>query len=183
MISCYTGASMLRLTELVYLAAPFERPEERAFNRRLAKLARDYNFPLFMPEEAVVELAERGHLRDWQPHEELIPPNCPPEEKTDILLTAACTDALNRANLVIAVYYGEEFDPLTAFEVGYALGRRTNVVAVQNTLCPELNRPNGQNRMTSPQFCSRIVVAPEEDERFPDRLIPILNRYFVAHKL
>jgi nucleoside 2-deoxyribosyltransferase len=174
---------MLRLTELVYLAAPFERPEERAFNERLATLARAYNFPMFLPQEAEVELAENGHLRDWQPHAELIPPNCPPDDQTDILLTAACTDALNRANLVIAVYYGDEFDSLTAYEVGYALGRRTNVVAVQNTLCPDLSRPSGQNRKTSPDFCSRIVVAPAEDDRFPDRLIPILNRYFVAHKL
>lgn len=174
---------MMRLTELVYLAAPFEHPEERAFNERLAKLVRAYNFPLFMPQEAVVELAENGHLRDWQPHVELIPSNCPPNEQTDILLTAACTDSLNRANLVIAVYYGEEFDPLTAYEVGYALGRRTNVVAVQNTLCPDLHRTSSQKRNTSPEFCSRIVIAPAEDERFPDRLIPILNRYFVAHKL
>jgi nucleoside 2-deoxyribosyltransferase len=174
---------MLRLTELVYLAAPFKLPEERAFNERLAQLMRAYNFPLFMPQEAVVELAEVGHLQDWQPHPELLPPGLTPEEQTDLLLTTACTDALNRANLVVSVYYGEEFDPLTAYEVGYALGRRTNVVAIQNTLCPDLSRPAHQNRVTSPQFCSRVVIAPAEDDRFPDRLIPILNRYFVSHKL
>ena len=175
---------MLRLTELVYLAAPFAHPDERAFNERLAHLVRAYNFPLFMPQEAVEELAEFGCLQDWQPHPELIPENCPPAQKTDLLLNEACTYSLNRANLVIAVYYGEEFDPLTAFEVGYALGRRTNVVAVQNTLCPDLHRTgNNNNRATSPEYCSRIVSAPAEDERFPDRLIPILNRYFVPHKL
>lgn len=174
---------MLRFTELVYLAAPFELPEERAFNERLAKLVRAYNFPLFMPQEAMIELGQTGHLRDWQPQADLVPEDCSPGEQLDILMTAACTDALNRANLVIAVYYGEEFDSLTAYEVGYALGRRTNVVAVQNTLCPDLSRPAHQSRNTSPQFCSRIVVAPPEDERFPDRLIPFLNRYFVAHKL
>lgn len=174
---------MLRLTELVYLAAPYEHPEQRAFNERLAKLVRAYNFPLFMPQEAVEELADAGCLRDWQPHPELLPDNCPPAEQIDLLMTTACTDALNRANLVISVYYGDEFDPLTAFEVGYALGRRTNVVAVQNILCPDLSRTGTENRTTSPRFCSRVVVAPQEDDRFPDRLIPILNRYFVSHKL
>ena len=175
---------MLRFTELVYLAAPYEHPEERAFNERLARLMRAYNFPLFMPQEAVIELAEFGHLRDWQPSPDSVPANATPEEQTDLLLTQACGDALNRASLVVSVFYGEEFDPLTAYEVGYALGRRTNVVAVQNTLCDALHRPTSQpTRVTSPKFCSRVVIAPEDDDRFPDRLIPILNRYFVAHKL
>jgi nucleoside 2-deoxyribosyltransferase len=172
---------MLRFTELVYLAAPFERPEERAFNERLAKLVRAYNFPLFMPQEAVEELAATGCLADWQPRPELIENGCNPD--VEQLLTEACMDALNRANLVIAVFYGEEFDPLTAFEVGYALGRRTNVVAVQNTLEPELERSGSLVRLASPQVCSRVVIAPHDDERFPDRLIPILNRFFVPHKL
>lgn len=173
---------MLRFTELVYLAAPFEKPEERAFNQRLAKQVRAYNYPLFMPEEIRPELAENGCLRDWQPAADMkLTGNA--EEDLDLLMTEACLDALNKANLVIAVYYGEEFDPLTAFEVGYALGRRTNVVAVQNTLLPELERAGTMQRLASPQFCSRIVLTPHDDESFPDRLIPILNRFFVPHKL
>lgn len=173
---------MLRFTELVYLAAPFERPEERAFNQRIAKLVRSYNFPLFMPEEAREELAQHGHLRDWQPSADMQLTG-DPDADLDALMTEACLDSINRANLMIAVYYGEEFDPLTAFEVGYALGRRTNVVAIQNTLEPELVRPGTLQRLASPQFCSRIVMAPHEDDHFPDRLIPILNRFFVPHKL
>lgn len=173
---------MLRFTELVYLAAPFERPDEKAFNQRLARLVRSYNYPLFMPEEARLELAEHGHLRDWHPAEDL-ELNGSEAENLDLLMAAACTDAIHRANLVIAVFYGDEFDPLTAFEVGYALGRRINVVAVQNKLVPELLRTGTLQRLTSPQLCSRIVIAPHEDESFPDRLIPILNRYFMPHKL
>jgi nucleoside 2-deoxyribosyltransferase len=158
---------MLSFTERVYLAAPFECAEEQAFNNRLADLMRAYNFPLFMPQECRDNLILEG-LRG---------------EALDERLMEACMDVINRASLVIAVYYGEEFDPLTAFEVGYALGRRTNVVAVQNTLEPALFRNNGSGRKSSPHICSRIVVAPHDDERFPDRLIPILNRYFVPHKL
>lgn len=173
---------MLRLTELVYLAAPFEHPEERAFNQRLAKLVRSYNYPLFMPEEAVEELAAHGCLRDWQPRPELADQGCH-AGNLDQYLTEACMDALNRANLVIAVFYGDDFDPLTAFEVGYALGRRTNVVAIQNTLEPSLLRSGSLVRMTSPHVCSRVVITPHDDELFPDRLIPILNRFYVTHKL
>lgn len=160
---------MLSFTERVYLAAPFERPEEIAFNNRLAKVMRSYNFPLFMPQEFREEL--RTENEEGVSNEDL-----------DEQLMEACLDIINRASLVIAVYYGEEFDPLTAFEVGYALGRRNNVVAVQNKLEPELFR-NGSGRKSSPHICSRIVVAPHEDTTFPDRLIPILNRYFVPHKL
>lgn len=176
---------MLNLTEIVYLAAPFERPEERAFNVRLAELIRAYNFPLFMPQEALEEIEA-----ETQPPVQAMAgqngatmtahkPKRP--EAIDARLTEVCTEMLTKANLVVAVYYGEEFDPLTAFEVGYALGRRTNVVAVQNNLCPELIRNGSIHRPASPVICSRIVVAPQEDERFPDRLIPILNRYFVPN--
>ncbi|HEY9744714.1 MAG TPA: nucleoside 2-deoxyribosyltransferase [Oculatellaceae cyanobacterium] len=158
---------MLSFTERVYFAAPFEHPAEVAFNNRVAALVRAYNFPLFMPQEVRGELHAQGLTG----------------EELDERLMEVCMDVLSRASLVIAVFYGEEFDPLTAFEVGYALGRRTNVVAVRNTLEPELFRRNGSGRHASPHICSRIVVAPHDDERFPDRLIPILNRYFVAHKL
>jgi len=159
---------MLKLTELVYLAAPFDRPEERAFNDDLAELVRSYNFPLLMPQEMHEELAaEAGTAQGAQ---------------LDEAMLETCMEALNRANLVIAVAYGEEFDPLTAFEVGYALGRRTNVVAIRNDLYPELSRPGSVScRVFSPGFCSRIVIAPHEPDRFPDRLIPILNRFFVPN--
>jgi nucleoside 2-deoxyribosyltransferase len=169
----YSG-NMLRLTELVYLAAPFVKPEERAFNDRLAQLARAYNFPMFLPQEALEEI-EAGD----SPFLDISTDDKRPDE----ILTEVCMEALNRANLVISVFYGDEFDTLTAFEVGYALGRRTNVVAVQNRLEPGLSREGCINRLSTPQVCSRVVIAPHEDDHFPDRLIPILNRYFVPHKL
>ncbi len=154
---------MLKLTEKVYLAAPFEQAEEQAFNLCLAELVRTYNFPLFMPQEALLALQAEGALKNGR-------------------LSEACMDVLGKANLVIAVFYGEEFDPRTAFEVGYALGRRVNVVAVQNNLYPTLARNTcSVLRLPSPQHCSRVVVLPEDPERLPDRLIPVLNRYFIPH--
>lgn len=165
---------MLRFTELVYLAAPFAKPEERAFNNRLAALVREYNYPLFMPQEAIADI-ESGNSPFLDLSNE--------EKSTDTLLTEVCMEAINRASLVISVFYGEEFDSLTAFEVGYALGRRTNVVAVQNQLEASLSRQGCMARLSTPHVCSRIVITPHDDESFPDRLIPILNRYFVPHKL
>lgn len=170
---------MIRFTELVYLAAPYALPEERRFNLRLAKLIRSYNFPLLMPQESVETLSEHQCLPDWQPRPELLQG----EVDLDQLMAESCMDALNRANLLIAVFYGEEFDPVTAFEVGYALGRRTNVVAIQNSLEPKLYRSGSLSRLATPHSCSRVIIVPQEDDHFTDRLIPVLNRYFVPHKL
>jgi hypothetical protein len=171
------------LTELCYLAAPYNTPEERAFNVRLAELMRAYNYPLFMPQE-LLEAIERGeHPFPESSYEEV------QEQSPRRLLASISMDMLNRANLVVAVYHGEEFDPAAAFEAGYAIGRRTNVVAVRSPLPDEplyggMNEPEGcMARLATPHLCSRVVFAPYEEESFPDRLIPILNRYFVPHRL
>ncbi len=165
---------MLQFTEIVYLAAPFGTPEERAFNDRLAEQTEAYNYPLFMPQR-IAEDIRNG--------------NCPfldivQEGKTvEQILLEVCMEALNRSNLVIAVHYGEEFDPVTAFEVGFALGRRLNVIAVKNDLNGDMNRKGVLERFPTPHVCQRMILTPAHDEEFPDRLIPIMNRYFVPHKL
>lgn len=156
---------MLRLTEIVYLAAPFHTPEERQFNLQVADLVRSYNFPLYLPQE-----------RPEQLHAE-IGPQAAAEQ-----LPAESMDMLARANLVIAIFYGQEFDTRTAFEVGYALGRRINVVAIQNELDPSRCMLPDPCRPAGPSHCARIVVTPQDPERFTDRLIPILNRYFEPHR-
>lgn len=147
---------MVKLTEVVYLAAPFSRPEERAFNEQVCELMRAYNFPVFMPQEALEE--------------------CQGEEWLEL-----CMERLTHANLVVAVFYGEEFDPPTGFEVGYALGRRHNVVAIQHNHNPSLLRSAVEARMATPQLCNRVIMMPGDPERFTDRLIPVLNRFFVPH--
>jgi nucleoside 2-deoxyribosyltransferase len=175
---------MRELTELVYLAAPFEMPQERSFNDRLSRLTRAYNYPLFMPQE-LLALLEKGEdpFPDFDDHAD--------QKTLSERFGELRMNLLNRANLVVAVYHGDEFDPLTAFEVGYALGRRTNVVAVRSeplvctaeSAASEFPSQGCLARMATPHLCSRVVIAPYDDENFPDRLIPILNRYFVPHKL
>jgi nucleoside 2-deoxyribosyltransferase len=173
---------MLALTEIVFLAAPFTRPEEIAFNRRLAEVVRAYNFPLFMPQEARDEL-RTGELPEQAISvDAVLAPAVSNSTNADERLAEVCMEALHRANLVISVFYGDDFDSRTAFEVGYALGRRINVVAVQNTRISGPERSEQCAPWSGPNLCSRVVVAPHEEERFPDRLIPILNRYFEPFK-
>jgi len=169
------------LTELCYLAAPYYTPEQYAFNQRLAKLMRAYNYPLFMPQE-LLEALERGeHPFPETSYEEV------QEQSPRSLLASISMDMLNRANLVVAVYHGKEFEPATAFEAGYAIARRTNVIAVCSPVADESVNDSGgdtcMSRLETPHLCSRVVMAPYDDESFPDRLIPILNRYFVPHRL
>lgn len=176
---------MFSFTEIVYLAAPFERPEQRAFNERLADIVRTYNFPLFMPQEAQLEI-QTGEPTSPFPVDAVITntlasvQDADEETKREKLLEI-CTEALRRSNLVIAVAYGDEFDSLTAFEAGYALGRGINVVAVRNDQHSDLCLSGDAARWPSLPMCARIVVTPEEHDRLIDRLIPILNRYFVPH--
>jgi nucleoside 2-deoxyribosyltransferase len=186
---------MLCPTEVVYLAAPYHTPQQQAFNQRVARLVRAYNFPLFMPEEAEAALLNTGTIADWQPSGELANVVC--NASTFLVLTDACRmEMIRRANLVLAVCYGHKFNGVTAFEVGYALGRRINVVAIQNnlpetSLSTESSSGNGAKKadqkaetiLASPGVCHARVIAPERDDQFPDRLIPVLNRYFEAHKL
>lgn len=168
--------------EIVFLAAPFGSPQERDFNERLAQVVRAYNFPLFMPQEAEEEI-RTGELIDGAiSADAVLSPKLSKANGPDERLAEVSMEALHRANLVIAVYYGEDFDSRTAFEVGYALGRRINVVAVQNTPLTGVEVPERCAPWSGPNLCSRIVQTPQEEERFPDRLIPILNRYFEPFK-
>src|ERR1700739_2552467 len=98
---------MLYLTELVYLAAPFAHPDERAFNERLAALVREYNFPLFMPQEGLERLHGReiraamvsgGSFAFLEKAANEMERRAPED-----LLPEVCMEALNRANLVLAV--------------------------------------------------------------------------------
>lgn len=175
---------MLCTTELTYLSAPYQTENQQRFNQRIAKLVRDYNFPLLLPQEAREQLLLSSCLPDWQPSGALLNTVCS-SENLPVFLTTCCMDSITRANLVLAVSYQGFFDPVTAFEVGYALGRRVNVVTIDNSLVePEFSvERNELSLMASPKLCQATVSAPEADDRFPDRLIPILNRYFEPHKL
>jgi nucleoside 2-deoxyribosyltransferase len=176
---------MLCPTEIVYLAAPYQTAQQKTFNQRVAKLVRTYNFPLFMPEEAEEKLLDTGEVPDWQPSGHLETLTCR-ADNLHCFMDTCRMEIIKRSNLVLAVCHEQYFDPVTAFEVAYALGRRINVVAIQNNRQHLSVMPSVEPSVTllaSPALCHATVLAPERDDLFPDRLIPILNRYFEAHKL
>lgn len=141
------------LIEQVYLAGPSATPEQRAFNARILDLARAYNFPMFSPEEAARKLSGED-------------------------LRLKCLDAMDRSHLMLAVLYGNEFDPQTAFAVGYALGRRHQVLAIHNLAAhPEPPDPETASHALLNQVQRIITVTPEK-ELTTDRLIPVMNCMF-----
>lgn len=141
------------LLELVYLAGPYHRPEDHAFNAHLVQLARDYNFPLFVPQEEAAKLAGEDFRH-------------------------RCLDAMDRSHLMVAVLHGNVFDPHTAFEVGYALGRRHTVLAIQN-LPAHAEIPSEETVSDSLlHHAARIIQVSPDKPLTTDRLIPIMNCLF-----
>jgi len=158
---------MITFLERVYLAAPCQHPLAEAFNQRLVTLLREYNFPMWCPQEYWQEL-QSAHP-DWS-YEQI-----KAEHDTDR------RDVLMRANLVVAVAYGEDLDPHTALECGIAIGRGIDVIVVQNKHLAELAQPLS---LTPPAnlFCTRTISVPEEEARLCDALIPVMNRFFVSQR-
>ena len=145
----------LTLPDLVYVAGPTDTPERRDFNQRIANLARSYNFPIFLPQEVEDELSEDDFKNE-------------------------CREALNHSNLMLAVLYGEHFDPGTAEKVAYTLGRNHIFMSIQNLLLPPtLAEPTPELRE---QAVRNIPITPEY-ELCADRLIPLMNRYFLPPSL
>ncbi len=141
------------LIEQVYLAAPFATAEQRAFNARILELARAYNFPMFSPEEAARSLGGED-------------------------LRLKCLDAMDRSHLMLAVLYGNEFDPHTAFQVGYALGRRHQVLAIHH-MPAHANSPDAETAARSLlNQVQRIIPVTPDKPLTTDRLIPVMNCMF-----
>jgi nucleoside 2-deoxyribosyltransferase len=155
--------SHLKLPEQIYFAAPFETDAQRAFNQRIVRLMRNYNFPTFFPQE------------HWEEGME-------PET-----FHAVCLEALSQSHLVLAVSYGDVFDAQTAFEIGYAQGRRHTVICLRNNLGIEnvLKDKNGNGTQPVPDLiqksCVRFISACEKDEDLLNPLISILNRYYGSY--
>ncbi|MEM0951434.1 MAG: nucleoside 2-deoxyribosyltransferase [Cyanobacteria bacterium P01_H01_bin.74] len=174
---------MLCPTELVYLAGPYQTEVQQQFNRRVASLARSYNFPMLLPQEAKEEIRQSGCLPDWQPTEKMLETPFS-EARLPEFLKACCMDSITRANLVVAIAYQNQFHPETAFEVGYAIGRRVNVLTVNHPT--ETLAGVGESLfslLSSPEICQQVVTAPDDNSAFPDRLIPLMNRFFEPHRL
>lgn len=86
----------------IYLAAPLFTQTERALNRDLARRLERRGHRVFLPQRDAPPARGRGRTRR---------------------IYAACRDAIDRADLVVAVCDGATADDGTAWEIGYAVGR------------------------------------------------------------
>ena len=97
----------------IYLAGPLFTQAERRWMRELAQLLRGYEYPVFLPQDdAGTPLLQS-----------------PPDYHGAFEL---CRDAVERADVVVAVVDGPDADSGTAWECGFAYARGKPVVAIRS---------------------------------------------------
>ncbi|NTV00548.1 MAG: nucleoside 2-deoxyribosyltransferase [Methanoregulaceae archaeon] len=96
----------------IYLAAPLFSSAEKDYNSRLARLLEDHLFKVFLPQDA----GDDTPHRDQEAHGRIYARNL---------------EALEEADLVVAVIEGADADSGTAWEMGYACCRGIPVIAIR----------------------------------------------------
>jgi nucleoside 2-deoxyribosyltransferase len=96
----------------VYLAAPLFSEAEKAFNLRVRDILEAHFFDVYLPQE----VGDDNHCRSAKEHEEIFRMN---------------REALDQADLLVAVIDGADADSGTAWEMGYATNRRVPVYAIR----------------------------------------------------
>jgi nucleoside 2-deoxyribosyltransferase len=96
----------------IYLAGPLFSEAERLYNLKIARLLRSYSYEVYLPQETGDTDASRGS-----------------EAHKDIFIVNH--QALDAADLVVAVIDGADADSGTAWEIGYAFARGIPVYAIR----------------------------------------------------
>jgi len=96
----------------VYLAAPLFSEAERSYNARIAEQLKKNLFEVFLPQDAGDDSAGR-------------------EKNVQDRLFSANTNALEEADIVVAIIDGADADSGTAWEMGYAFARGKPVIALR----------------------------------------------------
>jgi nucleoside 2-deoxyribosyltransferase len=96
----------------VYLAAPLFSDAERAYNRQVAALLRNHFFEVFLPQDS----SDNEPGRDRGTHSRIYESN---------------RQALEDADVVVAIIDGADADSGTAWEMGYAAARQKPVIALR----------------------------------------------------
>ena len=96
----------------IYLAAPLFSQAERDFNQRLSDVLTSHHYLVYLPQEAGDDTCFRGH----EAHREIYRNNL---------------GALRSVDVVVAVVDGADADSGTAWEMGYANGIGTPVIALR----------------------------------------------------
>jgi nucleoside 2-deoxyribosyltransferase/predicted secreted protein len=96
----------------VYLAAPLFSEAEKSFNIRVHKILTDHLFDVYLPQE----VGDDTHCRAASEHGEIFNKH---------------KEALNSADLIVAVIDGADADSGTSWEMGYACHRDIPVYAIR----------------------------------------------------
>jgi nucleoside 2-deoxyribosyltransferase len=96
----------------IYLGAPLFSVAERTYNADLADLLREHLFEVYLPQESGDDSAARGKLVQEQ-------------------IFTCNREAIDSADMVVAVIDGADADSGTAWEMGYAFAHQKPVIAVR----------------------------------------------------
>jgi nucleoside 2-deoxyribosyltransferase/predicted secreted protein len=96
----------------VYLAAPLFSEAERSYNAALADLLRLHAFDVYVPQDA----GDDSHSRDLAEHGRMF---------------RSHIEALDKADVVVAIIDGADADSGTAWEMGYAVAQAKPVFALR----------------------------------------------------
>ena len=96
----------------VYLAAPLFSEAERTYNASLSDLLREHLFEVYLPQET-------GDDTDTR------------RQAEQVRIFSKNKEALDNADIVVAVIDGADADSGTAWEMGYAFARQKPVIAIR----------------------------------------------------
>ena len=96
----------------IYLAAPLFSEAERTYNASLSDLLREHLFDVYLPQET-------GDDTDTR------------RQAEQVRIFSKNKEALDNADIVVAVIDGADADSGTAWEMGYAFARQKPVIAIR----------------------------------------------------
>jgi nucleoside 2-deoxyribosyltransferase/predicted secreted protein len=133
----------------VYLAAPLFSVAERRYNNYLAKFLRTNFFEVYLPQDT----GDDSHGRDRIAHQEIFKKNL---------------DALEAADLIVAVIDGADADSGTAWEMGYAFAKGIPVISIRTDF-----RMAGHEEHVNLMLEQSSAIVPSEEELLSRIFFPI----------
>lgn len=126
----------------IYLAAPLFSRAEQEYNRNLAAKLKDHLFDVFLPQE----IGDTDENRDFNEHEIIFSRNI---------------QAIQEADIVLALIEGADADSGTSWEMGYAHGLGKPVVAFRTDF-----RMVGRHEHVNLMLEQSAGIARDEEELF-----------------
>jgi nucleoside 2-deoxyribosyltransferase len=124
----------------VYLAAPLFSEAERRYNESIATLLKDYFFDVYLPQD----IGDDSAVRESREHRWIYEHNI---------------QALQNADIIIAIIDGADADSGTAWEMGYATATGKPVIAIRTDF-----RTVGRHERVNLMLEQSAVVTREKKE-------------------